>query len=159
MVGRGHDVSDHLLCVCYAYLDRLRIRASLCRSGALNFSCTSFSETIVPFHAYIVLPSLCTKFVTFTGITGLFIADVLLNFNTSMKFKGEVVSDRKFIALHYLRECFWFDLVASFPLKVILGETQGTSGAGNVNRLRWLGKAVRLFRFFKLLPLLKIGQQ
>merc|ERR1711865_1039591 len=103
----------------------------------------------------------------------------VLNFNTALKVKNEVFTDRWTIAKDYFAMWFWIDLVASFPFELVMpaaGDevlelnagianltgtyitSGGSSGASGANKLGRLGKIFRLLRIFKLLRLLKLGR-
>lgn len=103
--------------------------------------------------------------------------DMLFNFNTAVKVKGELSKDRWTIAKTYFFTWFWIDFIASFPFEVLLPSTEdvevavtsvgfndtvtmidgGTTTSG-VNKLGRLGKIFRLLRIFKLLRLFKLGR-
>ena len=81
----------------------------------------------------------------------LFIFDVILNFRTVFKkpMTGELVTDPKKIAYHYIFSMnFWIDLVASFPIEIIL---LFTGESRTETRFIRLLKLTKLFRFGKLL--------
>jgi hyperpolarization activated cyclic nucleotide-gated potassium channel 2 len=44
-----------------------------------------------------------------------FYADILLNFNTAIYFKGNLCYDRWKITIEYLKLWFWLDVASSFP--------------------------------------------
>jgi voltage-gated potassium channel len=75
-------------------------------------------------------------------ITLVFIADIIIAFNTGYIVKRQLVTDRKLIAREYLKFWFWPDLLATIPLFALSGT--------NVLILN------RLFRFFRLSRLLKL---
>lgn len=75
-------------------------------------------------------------------ITLVFIADIIISFNTGFIVKRQLVTDRKLIAKEYLKFWFWPDLLATLPLFALSGT--------NFLLLN------RLFRFFRLSRLLKL---
>ena len=60
-------------------------------------------------------------------VTGMFLFDIVLNFNTGFYNKGKLVLSRKSIALNYLKFWFWMDLLASFPYEIVMNEIMGDS--------------------------------
>ena len=55
-----------------------------------------------------------------TSITLYFSIDMILNFNTGFYERGDLVTKRKKIALHYLKSWFAIDFVSVFPLDNVL---------------------------------------
>lgn len=53
-------------------------------------------------------------------INAIFFADILISFNTGIYFNGELVYNRRVIALSYFKMWFWLDLSASFPYELII---------------------------------------
>jgi hyperpolarization activated cyclic nucleotide-gated potassium channel 2 len=58
----------------------------------------------------------------------IFMTDILISFNTAIFrkgkklyaiFEGNLVYDRKIIALEYIKLWFWLDLVSSFPYGLV----------------------------------------
>ena len=53
-------------------------------------------------------------------MTGFFVLDILLNFNTAFYEKGFIVTNRFKIAINYLKLWFWLDLISTIPYDVIV---------------------------------------
>ena len=48
-----------------------------------------------------------------------FIADIILNFRTGFTYEGQLVTNGRRIADHYIRDSFFIDLIGSFPFNLI----------------------------------------
>lgn len=59
----------------------------------------------------------------------IFMFDILLTFNTAIFKKGNLVYDRKTIAVEYLKLWFWLDLISSFPYGLIVEAIVANEGA------------------------------
>ena len=54
-------------------------------------------------------------------IDAAFFMDIIINFRVSfINEKGDEINEPKAIALNYLKEMFWIDLVATIPMEDIL---------------------------------------
>ncbi len=51
---------------------------------------------------------------------GIFMFDIVLNFNTAIYKKGNLIYDRKKIILSYLKLWFWLDIMSSFPYSTVI---------------------------------------
>lgn len=49
------------------------------------------------------------------SFTAIFFADIIINFNCAFYSRGALVTDRKAIALRYLKFWLWIDLISTFP--------------------------------------------
>lgn len=85
-------------------------------------------------------------------VTGLFILDVFVNFNTACYIKGHIVTDRKTIIKEYLKFWFWVDIISAFPLDIIL-ELLGK----NLVYLKAF-KIVKIFNVFKFMKIIKLSK-
>ena len=85
-------------------------------------------------------------------VTGSFLIDVTLNFNTAFLHEQAWVTDRSQIAQNYLRGWFWIDAPASVPIELV-----GILLGGDTTNLAAL-RFLRLFRLLRLLRLLKLGE-
>ena len=88
-------------------------------------------------------------------LDSLFISDIFVNFITAYHDEHTfdlVVSPAK-IAMRYIRFWFFIDVVACFPINLVLKQTGQSGASSNVNRI---SKLVRLPRMFKLLRLLRL---
>ena len=47
-----------------------------------------------------------------------FIAEIIINFNTAFYMKGEIITKKKKILLHYLKGAFFMDIISIFPFIV-----------------------------------------
>lgn len=91
--------------------------------------------------------------------TCLFLMDIVLNFNTGIHVKGDLVMDRSTIAKVYMQKWFWIDIAASFPFDWCLPTpADGNTSQGSANKLGRLGKIFRLLRIAKMLRMLKLGR-
>ena len=82
-----------------------------------------------------------------------FLIDIFLNFFTSYRYEGTDVSDKKKIAIHYLKTFFIIDLAANLPLDALLRDSQDLQFYGIslvlVLRMLHLLRIVRLFVIFR----------
>ena len=82
-----------------------------------------------------------------------FLLDIFLNFFTSYRYEGTDVSDKKKIAIHYLKTFFIIDLAANLPLDALLRDSQDLQFHGIslilVLRMLHLLRIVRLFVIFR----------
>lgn len=49
-----------------------------------------------------------------------FYSDIIINFNTAIYIKGNIIYDRGTIALEYLKLWFWLDVSSSFPYSDVI---------------------------------------
>lgn len=57
-----------------------------------------------------------------------FMFDIVLNFNLSYYERGDLIVERKLIAINYLKLWFWIDFVAVFPYDELLsGDTNNSA--------------------------------
>lgn len=63
-------------------------------------------------------------------IDAAFIFDILINFRTTIKniMTGDEIFDQKVIAITYLKQRFFIDLIAAIPLDSIIGPDQADGG-------------------------------
>ncbi|CAD8141792.1 unnamed protein product [Paramecium pentaurelia] len=78
---------------------------------------------------------------------GVFIFDILLNFNTGVYIDGALQMDRRYIFKNYLQFWFWIDMISTFPYEIIIDESQ---------QLIQSAKLLRLFKFLKFVRVLKL---
>jgi len=78
--------------------------------------------------------------------TGIFLADIVLNFNIAIYSKGKLVHDRKYVASKYLKGWFIIDVIAAVPLNVFFKSY----------RFITLSKLFRLLRLTRLLKLIRV---
>lgn len=67
-----------------------------------------------------------------TLITIAFFSDMFISFNTAFYREGDLVYERKEIAIQYLKIWFWLDLAATFPYDIVIEATLeniGSSGS------------------------------
>lgn len=91
---------------------------------------------------------------------GLFVLDIVINFNIGFYTKGQLCEDRKVIALRYLHGWFPLDLIATFPFNWLFSSpfTTSDSSTYSTSALFRLAKVSRLMRSFRLLRLVKLGK-
>ena len=82
----------------------------------------------------------------------IFIADLFINFRTTLKFSlsDDEITDSKEIAMYYLRNRFFIDLVASIPFDALLTHTDG-GGVDYKFRIFSILKMIRLLRFTRVI--------
>ncbi len=81
-------------------------------------------------------------------VTLILTADIVVNFNTAVPGRGNLIFDRHVISQSYLRGWFFIDLIAAFPMPLL---NVFFPAAGAVNILR----VFRLNRLFKLMRISK----
>ena len=94
-------------------------------------------------------------------ITLFFMADIFVTFNTGFYSKGALVTNRKQIAINYLKFWFWMDLVASIPYSwfidgIVEKEPSDSSGVYQAPQVLRLIKITRFLRVLRLLRLAKL---
>lgn len=82
-----------------------------------------------------------------------FSVDMVLNFRTAYREKGEMVTNEKLVAWNYLKFWFWIDLISILPFDAILGSE--STGSFNYNILLRLLRIFKLFRVFRVMRILK----
>jgi CRP-like cAMP-binding protein len=90
-------------------------------------------------------------------LNGLFIADMLINFNSAYtKSDGSIEDRRWYIARNYLASWFLIDLISSIPFNLIelLIDTNNSGGTGYNSAMR-LARLPRLYRLFRLAKVFK----
>lgn len=106
------------------------------------------SCTIIPFQiAFQHTVHIFSSIILFL-IDLIFFTDIFLNFFTSYRYQGSVVTDRKRTASHYLRTFFASDLLANFPIDIILLGVRGINISGI--------SLVLMFRLFRLLRIVRL---
>ncbi len=87
----------------------------------------------------------------------LFFLDIIVAFNTAYVDESTeiVITDRKKIALNYLRLWFWIDIGSTIPFDSVIAFFMGHTGSGALSTLRLI-KIFRLVRMLKLLRVFKL---
>ncbi|MFC1712927.1 ion transporter [Candidatus Poribacteria bacterium] len=106
------------------------------------------SCTIIPFQVAFQHVVSISGTMILVLIDLLFFTDIFLNFFTSYRHQGSVITDKKKMASHYLRTLFALDIVANIPLDIILLGIRGVS-ISSVS-------VVLLFRTFRLLRIVRL---
>ncbi len=84
-----------------------------------------------------------------SGITTvIFTADIFINFNTALYRKARLVTDRKVIAVRYLKSWFLIDLISAIPVYSI---------SKFISPGKW-GRIISILRFNRLIKLLKVSK-
>ena len=83
-----------------------------------------------------------------------FIADIILNFRTGFTYEGQLVTNGRRIADHYIRDSFFIDLIGSFPFNLIV-EWSAQEDADPSSRLN---RQLRMLRIIKLNRLLRLSK-
>lgn len=84
----------------------------------------------------------------------IFSIDIVINFNTGIYEKGELMMDRFVILKSYLAFWFWIDLISTVPLDSLL-EAFGSSINDASKAVRYL-RALRAFKLIKIIRLTKL---
>ena len=79
-----------------------------------------------------------------------FLCDFCITFNTAVLVDGELCSDRRVIAAHYLRTWACVDLVASIPFSAALREVPGGGKLSRQTRFTRMLKALKFSRLVKV---------
>lgn len=111
--------------------------------------CTIVGALIIPLSVVFETTVKAVPIIATILITGIFIADIIINFNTSYPFQGKLIQNLRSIARRYLKGWFAIDLIAALPIGIILS-IAGTPESAAVHLLRVLA-LVKLFRIGKTL--------
>ncbi|CAD8091652.1 unnamed protein product [Paramecium primaurelia] len=84
-----------------------------------------------------------------------FLIDILLQFQTGYYEGGYFVSQRRQIALNYLKLWFWLDLISSFPYDDMLSLFIDESNSQSLKRNTQIIKIMRIVRFIKVIRLMR----
>ncbi|CAD8171846.1 unnamed protein product [Paramecium octaurelia] len=84
-----------------------------------------------------------------------FLIDILMQFQTGYYEGGFFVSQRKQIALNYLKLWFWLDLISSFPYDDVLSLFIDESNTQSLKRNTQIIKIMRIVRFIKVIRLMR----
>ncbi|GFH17913.1 cyclic nucleotide-binding domain-containing protein [Haematococcus lacustris] len=85
-------------------------------------------------------------------VDGCFVLDILLNFRTAyLDSVGNLVSDRRRIARHYMRSWFVLDLVSVVPFDILTEGALSFLSMLKLLRVMRVGKVVRMMRVYRLL--------
>ncbi|CAD8128335.1 unnamed protein product [Paramecium sonneborni] len=84
-----------------------------------------------------------------------FLIDILLQFQTGYYKKGNFVSQRKQIALNYLKLWFWLDLISSFPYDDMISLFIDDQNSEQLQRNTQIIKIMRIIRFIKVIRLMR----
>jgi hypothetical protein len=84
-------------------------------------------------------------------VTAMFAVDIILSFNTGYvdEETGQFISDRRMIAVRYMKFWFWVDILATIPFDAIIPFLVGSNSAQNLT-------AIRMIRFLRILRLGKV---
>ena len=111
--------------------------------------CTVAGALIIPLSVVFESTGMAVPIIATILITGMFIADLIINFNTSYPFQGKLIQNRRAVARRYLKGWFAIDLIAALPIGIIL-TIVGTPESAAVHLLRVLA-LVKLFRIGRTL--------
>jgi hypothetical protein len=96
--------------------------------------------------------------------TAIFTADIVLNFNTAYYLRGIIITDRKEIALRYLKLWFPIDVISTFPYswlvegKAIFTEDGEMVGDSSSSILYSSPSLLRLLRLARIVCLLRVAK-
>ncbi|CAI2381154.1 unnamed protein product [Moneuplotes crassus] len=89
-------------------------------------------------------------FIADSGIDCFFLVDIVLNFFTVYTNRYEdYVTDRRLIALNYLKGWFIFDIISILPIEYLIGDTRGLNDLARLARVLRMYKLVKIFRLVK----------
>jgi len=91
------------------------------------------------------------------GILALFALDILVNFNSTVKFEYAVSDDRRIIAKHYLRGWFTVDFITAFPFDFLILLMIGIPDEHDGRHLYFI--VLQLITLIKLLKVKKITKE
>lgn len=93
-------------------------------------------------------------------IDGIFIADILVSFNTSYfdQKLAQFSTSRKAIALNYLKTWFIIDAVAVIPFEVIIEYILSNKKDTGIDDISKVAKIARFYRVIKLFRLVKMSK-
>ena len=109
------------------------------------FISTVVGAIIIPISAVFRTTAKGLPIIVTIIITVIYIADIVVNFNTSYPYQGKLIQNRNAIARRYLKGWFTIDLIAALPIGIVLSIV-GTPESAAVNILRVLAllKLVRI---------------
>ncbi len=87
-------------------------------------------------------------------ISFIYIIDIVVQLNTALVIKMEVITDRHKIASVYLKKWFWIDLAAAFPFWIILHLLPLAFSAGLLGFVRLI-RVIKIFRLIQTIGKLK----
>ena len=87
-------------------------------------------------------------------ISFIYIIDIIVQLNTALVIKMDVITDRQKIAAVYLKKWFWLDLAAAFPFWILLHILPFSAAAGFMGVFR-LFRVVKIFRLIQTLSKIK----
>ncbi|HBS04906.1 MAG TPA: cyclic nucleotide-binding protein [Leptospiraceae bacterium] len=120
---------------------------------------TTYASIEVPLRLVMGYPA--TGWILFLDIIviSIFIADIFINFRTSIVVEGRLISDPRQVARKYLSSWFIVDFLAAVPFDLILIHSIGEPEA-NLARLisPTLLRALRMLRLIRLLRLVRLAQ-
>lgn len=118
-----------------------------------------YSIIIIPYRIGFQIETTNAENIADRIIDFLFFFDILIGFNTAYvdDLTEVVVTDRKKIAMQYLKFWFWIDLGSTIPFDLVLSVTMGEIGGGALSTLRLI-KIFRLARMLKLVRVLKLSK-
>lgn len=90
-----------------------------------------YSVLIIPYRIGFQVDPTSGEFIFDSIVDCLFFIDIIASFNTSyIDTATEItVTDRKLIAINYLKLWFWIDLFSTIPIDTIINEAMGTNGS------------------------------
>lgn len=93
-------------------------------------------------------------------LLGIFILDLLINFNISVKHQHNFTQDRKIIAVKYLKGWFTVDFVTAFPFDVLLLWIFNVAGQpGNIDHLFIFLQFITMIKLLKVQKITKELQE
>ena len=120
---------------------------------------TTYASIEVPLRLVLGYPA--TGYILFLDliVITVFIADVFINFRTSIIIEGRLISDPRIVARRYLSTWFIVDFLAAVPFDLILIHSLGEPEADLARLISpTLLRALRMLRLIRLLRLVRLAQ-
>ena len=83
-------------------------------------------------------------------LEGIFVVDIIVNFNLVFYKNEEIVLERKQIAVSYLKRMFWVDLTGVFPFAAIALAIAGSGASTRTKLLLGLFRLLKLVRLYRM---------
>ena len=111
-----------------------------------------YSIIVVPYRLAFDVPAEAGWLAFELTVDGLFLMDMMLNFNTAIFVGEELIGKRKTITAKYLRGWFVVDFLSTIPFDFIVDAILGPQASSGNKDLKWF----RLARLLKLVRLAKL---
>ena len=121
--------------------------------------CIIYSALVVPFRISFHAEAEGLLWVFEASMSLIFMADLVLSFNTAFLLEGNWVTSKREIAKRYLSGWFWIDAPSSVPVELIeLTEKFMMHSSGHNSSMLSAFRILRMLRLVRILRLLKLGE-